>query len=367
MSNKTRNLLVVAFGASGILLMTGCATARSPVHWSQECGPATQGHFRNIRFGDLNRDGLMDVVCASTNPGGIKAWLGRGDGTWVFLCDVTSRGKCYDVALSDVNSDGWLDIVAVGLGELLGVRTWLSNADGSLSQRYRENSPWIEDPKATPSKKGKYSRVEVADVNNDGAIDIIAASQLDGEEGGIHVWLGNGENEWMRGGDVVAQGVFRDLAVGDINLDGTVDVAATAFRVPGGIFVWYGSGGGEWFGGEPPTDHGSFWGIAGGDFNCDGLIDIVSSNYQQRGLYIWHRKAAGGWEAPVRLCRDGVYARIKVADFEGDSWLDFAASSADRGGLDLWLRKPGGWQAQHIGESYGGAMAVATVALTLRI
>ena len=320
----------------------GCVATKPMVHWSREVGPPSKGHFQNTRLGDINRDGLVDLVGGCSEPGGIAVWLGRGDGTWLGFPGPTSEGRCYDVALGDVNSDGLLDVISVGAGEMLGVRVWLNNDDGT----------WAETIEA-PTKTSLYSRVEVADVNNDGAMDIIAASQLAGEEGGIRVWLGDGHNIWRRGGDVVTEGVFRDMIVTDLNGDGNVDVAATSFLTPGGIEVWYGGGGGEWFTGVPPTDSGSFWGISAGDFNNDGQMDLVAGNYQQRGLYIWYRSREKGWESPKRLCKEGLYFRIAAGDYDGDGRLDFAATSADKGGVELWRQTEKGWGKRHVGQSYG--------------
>ena len=356
MASRKLNLAVVLASCS-LFLAAGCASRQPNVYWSRETGPPSRGHFQNLRVADLNRDGLLDIVAGSTQPGGAAVWLGRGDGTWVGVGGPASRGRCNDVALGDVNNDGLPDIVAAGSGELLGVRVWINNDDGTWEESATSQTSGAGGAKSDlgthPSKIGLYNRIELADVNNDGALDIIAASGMEGKDGGIHVWLGNGANEWYRGGDPVSQGVFRDIVVGDFNRDGNVDVAGTSFMAPGGIYIWYGGGSGEWFDGVPPTDEESFWGIGAGDFNGDGQVDIVAGNYQHRGLYIWYRNKEKGWESPVRLCKDGLYFRIITADFNGDTRSDFAAASFDKGGVEVWIQKDKGWEAEQVAQTYG--------------
>ncbi len=346
MHEKKSTSARVALLCFAIAALAGC-TSLPPAYWSHECGPPSRGRYQNIRAADLNGDGLLDLVGARLDPGGVSVWLGRGDGTWIMFPGPTNEGQCHDVAVGDINEDGHPDIVTVGSGELLGVRTWLNSDNGKWS------SGAVATSGEPPTKVGAYGRVQLGDLNNDGHLDIVAASQLPGVDGGVHVWLGNGKNGWTRIGDVVSRGIFRDIILADFNNDGNLDIAGTAFEDPWGVHVWYGGGEGEWFKTKPPTDHGSYWGISAGDFNGDGLLDIVAGNYHKRGLYVFYRQPEGGWRAPERLTKDGLIFGIVTADFNDDGRTDIAASTFDRGGIEIWLKKESGWTAYQVGESYG--------------
>jgi len=328
-----------------VLAVLGCSAQRLEFYTS-ESGPVKGGHYYAVTTADINGDGVLDLVCGNFEPGGIEVWIGNGDGTWIQSRGPTSEGSTYGLAVGDFNSDGRIDIVSAIKGARhAGVRVWFNMPDGT----------WQQGP--APTKAGIYGSVLAADINMDGHLDIIAASDAAGPDGGVTSWHGDGKGNWtaVRGPDSSKR--YRDIAVADFNNDGILDIVGTAFGYPiggphswsGGVNVWYGDGRGGWFAGESPRERGSYWGVATGDFNGDGIPDIVAGSWQ-RGVYLWYGDNEKIWTRPLRLTKIGSWYDCEVGDFDSDGRLDIAASSVDGHGVHVWLNKRTKWVEKRLGS-----------------
>ena len=126
----------------------------------------------------------------------------------------------------------------------------------------------------------------VADVNGDGKLDLAikSVSFLDSDAFQVGVLLGNGDGTFQAPllGAAQPDG-SGDLALGDFNHDGRIDVAvADELGAPSGnLSVFAGNGDGTFqslirldllTGGNDP------FGVAAADLNGDGLVDLVAAN-----------------------------------------------------------------------------------------
>jgi hypothetical protein len=178
---------------------------------------------------DLDRDGHLDLAIVtnfetSQVPGAIT--VKRGDGKGFFTDDkvpplsVPQAGRVGTVG--DVNDDGQLDLVLTHATNLVSVLTNQGNGRlsvGSMLRLKPKNQGW---------------GVVVADVNRDQKADLVIASvdSLKAPfESSIEVFLGDGKHIGpVPGGTFRAGPGAYNLAVGDINEDGRMDVAASSFE-----------------------------------------------------------------------------------------------------------------------------------------
>jgi hypothetical protein len=166
----------------------------------------------NLTVADLNGDGNLDV--AGANGGGVRVFLGNGDGT---LDDTpndfptgTNWGWNPSVAVGDFTGDGIPDLAAAGATN---VAILPGTGDGTFGSYILANT----------NNTGQVA-VAAADFNGDGELDVVTA---DGSSGIVTALLGLGNGMLSQAGDNTVGSSPVALAVGDFNGDGRPD-AVTA-------------------------------------------------------------------------------------------------------------------------------------------
>jgi hypothetical protein len=217
-------------------------------------------------YGDVNGDGIDDVIVALEEANNPYAWvyLGTSNGSYVAepvesaldkLAFAIGDDADEKTLVGDVTGDGRADLVWVE--DLLydKASVWAGQVDGTFA-RTPVMSP-ISHPSATISGHvglDGFRSVGLVDANNDGKLDIVAVVELAGFNAETSVWLGTGGGSFAAS-PVVASitypatlpiGEFEDETTmfGDVNGDGFADiVAAVDFPSPT-IHVWTGTGSG---------------------------------------------------------------------------------------------------------------------------
>src|SRR5262249_8218667 len=97
------------------------ALAANPAHAPLGFGPRTDyaagAQPSAVAVGDLNRDGLLDFVVASSGGNSIHAYLGDGLGHFGAIFDAPTGRFPAHVALGDLDGDGILDAVTADRDE----------------------------------------------------------------------------------------------------------------------------------------------------------------------------------------------------------------------------------------------------------
>ena len=140
----------------------------------------------------------------------------------------------------------------------------------------------------------------VADINNDGSADIVVAN---GGSGNISVYLGDGRGGFAQasGSPFAAGQEPNDIATGDFNGDGNLDVAIANHGTKL-VSVLLGNGKGQFANapGSPlnvesrPHPHG----IAVADFNGDKKLDITVDSWGENKVLVLSGKGDGTFQMP---------------------------------------------------------------------
>ncbi len=261
----------------------------------------------SIDSADLDLDGHLDVFAAnlSVNPQRVLFGDGAGQFSEIESFPIAPVGQ-RDVTAGDVNGDGLPDLV--GANVVVGYVT----VHPGLGAR--------EFGAFTPVAAGvKPRRVELADLNDDGALDLLAVSEDPGPEAaeGLIIRLGDGEGGFAEESVyAVGPGPY-DVAYGDVDGDGALDVAVTNYDSEdeySDVVVRYGDGQGGL------TDQSRVFEVAEGsrrvllaDYDDDGALDILTASFNQSAIgYL-----PGDGDGDFAVASDGEWIPLQLEDVTG--------------------------------------------------
>jgi hypothetical protein len=278
-------------------------------------------------------------------------------GSWTAASNgLPTSGTFFGVAFGDINNDGNLDVAAASDGN--GLRVFLGDGAGT----------WAA-VASHPAESGGFGDVALGDYDSDGNLDIFAGSPGNSASSptGLHVFKGEGTGGFT---DVTAastlptEGKWRGVAVGDANNDGILDLAATAgYSTREGIHVFLGDGAGTFTDNSSglPTDQDRGSDVALADFNNDGNLDVVAGGSPGVSVYLGNGGSGGEmtWTDSSSGLPSDRFTGIGAADVDNDGLLDLILSSYDAGsgvGLRAYrnVNNAASWQSVSSGLPVSG-------------
>ena len=228
------------------------------------------------------------------------------------------RGNFAAVDMGDVDQDGYAEIVS-------------GRRDGGqgLVLFSHDGEQWV--PQQITGS-GEYGGVVLADVTGDGVLDVLAAKTV-GRPSGLEIHstqLSEGRMRFTALPSPFTDAACDDVAVGDIEADGDIDVAvSTGGR---GVQVLVNDGKAAFRRIGLATDNYEDTGIAFGDLNGDSRLDLVASNHPGNNLRVFLCSATGAvsYAGPYTeglTVSPGIGYRMTIADYDGDRFNDIAVGT----------------------------------------
>lgn len=262
-NNDNRLDLIVQGGTGPIIYINqGNGTFASGVTYTNSTGATG----RNIRAADLNRDGNIDIIASSggNSNAPISVLLGNGNGTFKAEQTYNAGQSAISISIGDINSDGILDIVSSGNGtaSTSGMLQFLGRGDGTFS-----SAVTIEPVGGNTNT----AEVTLADINNDGNLDIIGNNSFG------FIKLGNGDGTFAAAITIRPNSQYSEYTLAqDVNGDGYKDLVSASIIVNSAVYVQIANGDGTFKAAFTSPVAGGPRQIALGDFNGDGVNDLIS-------------------------------------------------------------------------------------------
>jgi hypothetical protein len=265
-----------------------------------------------VQFGDLNGDGSEELVASGTIGMAVisRPWPASEDGISIYDLAMAVR----ETVVDDFNGDGALDVAAVAdRGQRILVFSGLGNGELASPQTFIPTLPvgWAGDP------------LIARDLDCDGAPDLVLTAHH-----GLRVMMNGGAEPW--GTSQIPFGGDKLLGVGDVDLDGDIDILAQGvegidvLRNEGGVLVL-----------EPDVvSLGGQWCDAA--IVCDGCVYALSTHPEASYLprLTWYRAFdPEQGRIALELLEADTLPVLACGDLDGDRETDVFGTN----GEDVWV------------------------------
>ncbi|CAF0742600.1 unnamed protein product [Adineta steineri] len=283
-----------------------------------------------VAIGDLNNDNRMDIAVGNCYTDNVVIFIGTGDGKFSYDNSYSAdKNACpSSIALGDFNNDTVMDIVVANYGtNVIGVFLGTTYITGIPEDAYSTGS--------SPHPQG----VAIDDFNKDDQLDIVI---VNGGLGNVGVLLGHSN------GTFPLQTIFSvgdlsyptSVVIADVNNDTELDIIV-ANSATESIGILYGYGNGSFANVEIfATGSGTIpQSIVVGDFNNDKKLDIVVASTGIDSVFIFLRYDPGAFRSQISYSTgtNSVPRFVTIGDFNRDGRLDFAVANAGAGSVGVFI------------------------------
>jgi len=266
---------------------------------------------RAVAVGDVNGDGVPDILALNGASASCSVFLNEGDGTIFSAADsFATAPEPTGLALADLNGDGVLDaVIAEESANTLSL--FIGNGTGRFA--LADTEPVGSAPSA----------VALEDIDYDGVLDAVVTNDLSAD---VSVLFGDGTGGLSAARSFVADGQPVALGLADFDEDGMKDIlTANVVGDRGSVAVLHNRGGGDVEAVENVRTATGPSGVALGDLNDDALPDIVVT-HESGDVLVLLARPGGGFERSQTLRFYGQLRRSTLSRLNGDDRLDLAVA-----------------------------------------
>jgi FG-GAP-like repeat/Secretion system C-terminal sorting domain len=305
---------------------------------------------------DLDGDGDQDIVFAADHDEKV-AWWENVDGLGTTMVEHIIDGNylgAYSVQVADVDNDGDIDVL--GAAREADRISWWENLDGSgLLWAEHTIDPYTWSP----------AEILVNDIDGDGDDDVVGISYIDS----YVVWWENDISNTPTWEKHTVDDSFEALGVDAADLDGDGDLDILGSAMYADEIAWWENiqGDGEsWDKHDISADADGAHGLSAADIDGDGDMDFVVALSNDNDV-VWFENLAGSgltWSQHLVPSSLSSPDAVTAVDFDFDGDMDIVG--VGRNGpfsLYLWTNFDGLgslWVDNQVGENFYGGNFVTT-------
>ncbi len=279
----------------------------------------------SVSVGDYDNDGLPDVAISTDNTAPTVLYHNNGDRQFVDISNTLTPITQYPsrgLSWTDFNNDGLLDLfIANGLDN---VNIMFKNqGNGSFAMTAH-----------APSDLFNSFGCAWADFDDDNNVDLYV---VNGDGQANNMYMNNGDGTFTKvtnGPQIQSLSDNRGCSVADVDNDGDMDIYVTSYNDRNKMYINDGSGNFTELTGKPPVmGNRPSTGSVFGDFDNDGRIDLYVAN--EGGNQLFLNKGNLDFEEinfGPGVNDDEASAGVATADFNQDGKLDLLISNTAAAG-----------------------------------
>ncbi len=273
--------------------------------------------------GDFNGDTWPDFAAIDYSDDSVFVHTGDGDGTFTLDAVYITGDRPEDVIAADLDGDLDLDLAVLNYG------------GGSVTVLFNDGSGGFPASITSPTGTAAYYSEDLAagDIDDDGDIDLIATGSH------LAVMYNSGSGVFTPDTSLWAGDDATQLVLADFNNNGRLDIAV-AIDDDGGdygnvaVFLNKGGAFASWT--ELPSERW-LWGNCTGDFDGDNDMDLAVVDYIDDSLLIMLNDGTGSFTTVGRFGTVHRAWEVVCADLDGDNDSDLVVGGSSATGVAVYL------------------------------
>ena len=323
----------------------------SPPVWTPHTITTAADGAVSVFTADVDGDGDMDVLSASQSDNKI-AWYennGASPPAWTPLTISTSAAGAISVFAADVDGDGDIDALSASFDD--NKIAWYENNGAS---------PPVWTPHIISTSASGAMSVFTADVDGDGDIDVLSASQIDNK---IAWYESDGASPPAWTPHTISTSASAALSVFAADVDGDGDIDALSASFLDDKIAWYENNGASPPGWTPHTISTSAVepdSVFAADVDGDGDTDVLAASYLNGTAWYENDGASPPvWTPRTISTSAGGAVSVFAADVDGDGDVDALSATLDNNKITFYenrtIHRNASFPNHHVAASTGVA------------